>query len=82
MFDPMVIMVFSTFFLNHKNVDFFIQIQELEGFFEFLQEKVQDCYKEETEKAIANYVKGIEIYFSMPFIFIQDIKNIFYIRNF
>lgn len=34
--------------------------QKLEEFLEYMQEKVEDCYKKETEKAIIRFIKDIK----------------------
>ena len=35
--------------------------QKLEQFLEYLQDKVEDCYKKETELAINDYLKKIKV---------------------
>jgi hypothetical protein len=37
-----------------------IDIKELEKFLNYLQDKVEDCYKAETEKAIKEYLKELK----------------------
>ncbi len=37
-----------------------INIEELERFLEYLQDKVEDCYKKETERTIKEYLKEIK----------------------
>jgi hypothetical protein len=34
---------------------------ELKKFLEYIQDKVEDCYKKETENAIKDYLKEIKI---------------------
>lgn len=34
---------------------------KLEQFLEYLQDKVEDCYKKETESAIKDYLKEVEV---------------------
>jgi hypothetical protein len=34
---------------------------ELKKFLEYLQDKVEDCYKKETESAIKDYLKEIKV---------------------
>lgn len=34
---------------------------ELKKFLEYLQDKVEDCYKKETENAVKDYLKDIKI---------------------
>lgn len=36
-----------------------IDLEELERLLEYLQDKVEDCYKKETERAIQEYLKEI-----------------------
>ena len=35
--------------------------QKLEQFLEYIQDKVEDCYKKETELAIEDYLKEIKV---------------------
>jgi len=35
--------------------------QKLEEFLEYVQDKVEDCYKKEIESAIKDYIKDIKI---------------------
>jgi len=35
--------------------------QELEKFLEYLQDKVEDCYRKETASAIKDYLKDIKV---------------------
>jgi hypothetical protein len=35
--------------------------QKLEQFLEYLQDKVEDCYKKETQIAIKDYLKEIKV---------------------
>lgn len=37
-----------------------INIEELESFLNYLQDKIEDCYKAETEKAIKEYLKELK----------------------
>lgn len=37
-----------------------IDIEDLENFLNYLQDKVEDCYKIETEKAIKEYLKELK----------------------
>ncbi len=37
-----------------------VDIEELERLLEYLQDKVEDCYQKETERAIQEYLKGLE----------------------
>jgi hypothetical protein len=37
-----------------------VDIKELENFFNYLQDKIEDCYKVETEKAINEYLKELK----------------------
>jgi hypothetical protein len=37
-----------------------INLKELEKFLNYLQDKVEDCYKAETEKAIKEYLKELK----------------------
>jgi hypothetical protein len=35
--------------------------QKLEQFLEYIQDKIEDCYKKETENAIKDYLKEVEV---------------------
>lgn len=35
--------------------------QKLEQFLEYIQDKVEDCYRKETELAIKDYLKDIKV---------------------
>lgn len=37
-----------------------IDIKELEKFLDYLQDKVEECYKRETQNAINEYIKEIK----------------------
>ncbi len=37
-----------------------VNYKELERFLEYLQDKIEDCYKAETERAIKEYLKEIK----------------------
>lgn len=37
-----------------------IDIKELESFLDYLQDKVEECYKRETQKAINEYIKEVK----------------------
>ena len=37
------------------------EIKKLEQFLEYIQDKVEDCYKKETELAIKDYLKEIKV---------------------
>ena len=37
-----------------------VDIKDLENFLNYLQDKVEDCYKRETEKAIKDYLEELK----------------------
>lgn len=37
-----------------------VDIEDLENFLNYLQDKVEDCYKKETQKAIKEYLKELK----------------------
>jgi hypothetical protein len=37
-----------------------VDIKDLENFLNYLQDKVEDCYKTETKKAIKDYLKELK----------------------
>lgn len=37
-----------------------IDLKELENFLEYLQDKIEDCYKQETAQAIAEFLKDVK----------------------